>query len=386
MVYLLFIFQRFRMKKSVVLVGFFVVMLNYSCAQNPKNQINKANEVPFSTVLLIDNLKIPWGLAVLPEGDLLVTEKSGKLYLFKNGKKIQISNIPEVYNRGQGGLLDVVVHPNYQNNGWVYLSYASSEGKEKGGHTALLRGKIENNRLEYQELLYKATPNTTRGQHFGSRIVFDNKGYLFLSIGERGARDENPQDLSRDGGKIYRFNDDGSIPDDNPFVAKNGAKKAIFSYGHRNPQGLVKHPETGEIWDHEHGPRGGDEINIIKAGANYGWPLVTYGINYSGTTITDKTEMEGMEAPIHYWVPSIAPSGMTFVSSETYGSEWKGSLLIGSLAFQYLERLEMNGNKVIKREKLMEGLGRVRDVKEGPKGFVYVAVEGKGIYKLIPKK
>ncbi len=374
------------MKKSVVLVGFFVVMLNYSCAQNPKNQINKANEVPFSTVLLIDNLKIPWGLAVLPEGDLLVTEKSGKLYLFKNGKKIQISNIPEVYNRGQGGLLDVVVHPNYQNNGWVYLSYASSEGKEKGGHTALLRGKIENNRLEYQELLYKATPNTTRGQHFGSRIVFDNKGYLFLSIGERGARDENPQDLSRDGGKIYRFNDDGSIPDDNPFVAKNGAKKAIFSYGHRNPQGLVKHPETGEIWDHEHGPRGGDEINIIKAGANYGWPLVTYGINYSGTTITDKTEMEGMEAPIHYWVPSIAPSGMTFVSSETYGSEWKGSLLIGSLAFQYLERLEMNGNKVIKREKLMEGLGRVRDVKEGPKGFVYVAVEGKGIYKLIPKK
>ena len=228
------------------------------------------------------------------------------------------------------------------------------------------------------------TSNTTKGQHFGSRIVFDNEGYLFFSIGERGARDVNPQDLSRDGGKIYRVFDDGSIPEDNPFVTKEGAKTAIYSYGHRNPQGLIKHPETGEIWDHEHGPKGGDEINIIKKGANYGWPMVTYGINYGGTPITEKREMEGIEAPIHYWTPSIAPSGMAFVTSEKYPN-WKGSLLVGSLSFQYLERLEMDGNKVISREKFMEDEGRVRDVRQGPDGLIYVAIEGKGIYKLIPK-
>jgi len=372
------------MEKSVVILCFFVVLLNFSCAQSPKNQANNPNEKRFTEVLFVDDLQIPWGISFIDDGGMLITEKSGKLYVFKDDKKTEISNIPEVYNRGQGGLLDVEVHPNYKENGWIYLSYASSEGKEKGGNTALLRAKIENNSLVSKDLLYKATPNTTRGQHFGSRIVFDNDGYLFLSIGERGARDENPQDLSRDGGKIYRFNDDGSIPDDNPFVNTKGAKKAIYSYGHRNPQGLVIHPETGELWDHEHGPRGGDEINIIKAKANYGWPLATYGINYSGTTITDKTEIKGMEAPIHYWVPSIAPSGMDFVSSDMYG-DWKGSLLVGSLAFQYLERLVFDGNTVIKREKLIDGIGRVRDVKEGPDGFIYVAVEGKGIYKLMPK-
>lgn len=214
---------------------------------------------------------------------------------FKNGTKIQIEGAPKVYARGQGGLLDIEAHPNYSENGWIYISYASEEGDEKGGNTALMRAKIKDNTLINKEVLYKATPNTTKGQHFGSRIVFDNDGYLFLSIGERGARDENPQDITRDGGKIYRFNDDGSIPKDNPFVNESGAKTAIYSYGHRNPQGMAKHPETGEIWDNEHGPRGGDEINVVKAGANYGWPVVTYGINYSGTPITDKTEMDGME-------------------------------------------------------------------------------------------
>lgn len=178
--------------------------------------------------------------------------------------------------------------------------------------------------------------------------------------------------------------DDGSVPKDNPFVGIDGAKTAIYSYGHRNPQGLITHPGTGEIWDHEHGPRGGDEINIIKKGANFGWPMITYGINYSGTRITEKKEMEGMEQPLHYWVPSIAPSGMAFVTSNKY-TDWKGSLLVGSLAFQYLERLVMDGTKVISREKLMEGEGRVRDVREGPDGLIYVAIEGKGIYKLVPK-
>ncbi len=373
------------MKNSVLLLCLSVLSFNLSCAQDAENKVDTPKEVPFTAELLIDEIPVPWGMAFLPDGSMLVTEISGDLIHFEDGQKTKVSNAPKVYKRGQGGLLDVATHPDYKNNGWIYISYSSDEGKEKGGHTALMRAQLKDNALVDIEQLYKATPNTTKGQHFGSRIAFDNDGYLYLSIGERGDRDHNPQDITRDGGKIYRFNDDGSIPEDNPFVGTDGAKTAIYSYGHRNPQGLAKNPETGEIWDNEHGPQGGDEINIIEPGANYGWPLVTYGINYSGTPITDKTEMEGMTQPIHYWVPSIAPSGMAFVSSDTYGADWKGSVLVGSLKFQYLERLAMNGNTVTKREELMPGLGRVRNVKEGPDGLIYVAVEGKGIYKLVPK-
>ncbi|MFS4457170.1 PQQ-dependent sugar dehydrogenase [Maribacter sp. 2304DJ31-5] len=372
------------MEKSILSLCFFVVILNFSCGQKSENKVITPEVVPFTAELFVDDLQIPWGFAFLPDGSMLITEKSGELIHFSKGKKTKISNVPEVYYRGQGGLLDIELHPDYTKNGWIYLSYASPEGTKKGGHTALMRARLKNNALVDGELLYKASPNTTKSQHFGSRIVFDNDGYLYLSIGERGARDVNPQDVSRDGGKIYRFYDDGRIPQDNPFISKGGAKTAIYSYGHRNPQGLAKHPETGEIWNNEHGPRGGDEINIIKKGANYGWPLVTYGINYSGTSITDKTEMGGMEQPIHYWVPSIAPCGMAFVTSDKY-ADWKGSLLVGSLAFQYLERLQLNGTKVTHREKLLPGKGRVRAVKQGPDGLIYVAIEGKGIYKLIPK-
>ena len=373
------------MKNSVLVFGLSILTIGFSCGQDTVNQVNIPEKVPFTSELIFDEMQILWGMTFLPDGALLITEKTGEIIHFKEGKKTTISNVPEVYNRGQGGLLDIELHPDYSNNGWIYISYASPEGDEKGGNTALMRAKLAGNALVDNQLLYKATPNTTKGQHFGSRIEFDNDGYLFLSIGERGDRDVNPQDITRDGGKIYRFNDDGSIPEDNPFATVAGAKKAIYSYGHRNPQGLVKHPQTGEIWDHEHGPRGGDEINIVKPGKNYGWPIITYGINYSGTPITDKTAMEGMEQPIHYWLPSIAPSGMSFVTTDTYGADWKGSLLVGSLAFQYLERLEFDGTKVTNREKLMPDTGRVRDVKEGPDGLIYVAVEGKGIYRLIPK-
>ncbi|MAU72670.1 MAG: hypothetical protein CML04_11310 [Pseudozobellia sp.] len=372
------------MKNSVFLLCSTLVFFYTSCAQDPENQVSDPSSTPFEAELLIDEMQIPWGMTFLPDGSMLVTEKSGEIVHFKNGAKTKVKEVPQVYTRGQGGLLDIEAHPDYANNGWIYISYSSEEGDEKGGNTALMRAKLKDNALVEKQLLYKATPNTTKGQHFGSRIVFDNEGYLFLSIGERGARDENPQDITRDGGKIYRFHDDGKIPQDNPFVGKNGAKTAIYSYGHRNPQGLAKHPETGKIWDNEHGPRGGDEINIIKPGANYGWPVITYGINYSGTPITDKTEMDGMEQPFHYWVPSIAPSGMAFVTSNKYG-DWKGSILVGSLKFQYLERLVVEGEKVTDREKLMAEIGRVRDVKEGPDGLIYVAVEGKGVYKLVPK-
>jgi glucose/arabinose dehydrogenase len=323
-------------------------------------------------------------MAFLPDNTMLISEKSGEIILFRNGEKTSVANVPPVYNRGQGGLMDLQLHPDYATNGWIYISYSSEEGNGKGGNTAIIRAKLENDALSDIELLYKAVPNTTKGQHFGSRIEFDTEGYLYFSIGERGERDINPQDISRDGGKIYRLHDDGSIPPDNPFVDQPNAVKAAYTYGNRNPQGMAIHPLTGEIWIHEHGPRGGDEINIVRKGANYGWPLITYGINYSGTPITDKTEMEGMKQPVHYWVPSIAPSGMDFITSDKYPG-WKGSLLVGSLSFQYLERLELDGETVVRREKLLPDIGRVRNVREGPDGLIYVAVEGKGIYRLNPR-
>ena len=324
-------------------------------------------------------------MAFLPDGSMLITEKSGELIHFKNGNKQQVEGAPQVYVRGQGGFLDVALDPDFENNGWIYFTYSSSEGEGEGGNTALMRAKLENGKLNNKQDLYKATPNSTRGQHFGSRIDFDTEGKLYFSVGDRGNRDENPQDITRDGGKIYRLNPDGSIPADNPFVGQANAKEAIFSYGHRNPQGMIFNPETNEIWVHEHGPQGGDEINVVKKGANYGWPVVTFGENYDGTPITDQTSGPNFEDPIYYWLPSIAPSGFAFVTSEKY-PELKGDLLVGSLKFQYLEHLSLDGKKVTAREKLLEGIGRVRDVVQAPDGFIYLSVEGKGIVKLIPKQ
>ena len=208
---------------------------------------------------------------------------------------------------------------------------------------------------------------------------------MSFTIGERGEEFVNPQDITRDGGKVYRLHDDGTIPKDNPFVNEPNAKKAIYTFGNRNPQGMVLHPETGEVWSHEHGPRGGDEINIIKAGANYGWPVITYGINYIGTKITDETARPGMEQPLHYWDPSIAPSGMAFISSDKYPG-WKGDLLVGSLKFQYVDKCVLKDGKVIKEERLLDGLGRVRTIHQGPDGFIYVGIENLGFVKLLPKK
>lgn len=336
----------------------------------------------YDSEVVVDGLDIPWGFTFLPDNSMLITEKDGRIIHFKNNKKTEISGVPEVYDRGQGGLLDIVLHPDYQSNGWIYFTYASPEGDEDGGNTALMRAKLEGSSLTNKELLYKATPNTTKGQHFGSRISFDKEGYLYFSAGERGERDANPQDITRDNGKVYRLNDDGSVPADNPFVDEADAVKAIYSYGHRNPQGMITHPETGEIWVHEHGPKGGDEINIVKKGANYGWPVVTYGENYSGTPITDERSRPEFEDPIFYWLPSIAPSGFEYVTSDIY-PELKGNLLVGSLKFQYLEHLVLDGIKISKREKILDGVGRLRDVRQGPDGYIYMAVEGKGIVKLL---
>jgi aldose sugar dehydrogenase len=373
------------MKKITLVYLSIFSFIFLSCeAQVKPNDIPLKVEVKNYTLeTVVSDIQIPWGMTWLPDGTMLVTEKSGILYHIKNGAKTEIKNMPKVYTRGQGGLLDITLHPDYAKNGWIYITYAAEEGEGEGGNTKLIRAKLQDGGLTQIESLYKATPNSTKGQHFGSRIVFDNEGYLYFSIGERGNNKDNPQDIKRDCGKIYRLNDDGSIPKDNPFVGQIGVKEAIYTYGNRNPQGMAKHPETGEIWAHEHGPKGGDEINIIKKGANYGWATVTYGINYDGTIMSTETERPGIEKPIYYWIPSIAPSGMTFVTSDKY-PDWKGHLLVGSLVFQYLELVKLKGKEVIERQKIASDIGRVRNVAQGPDGFIYIAVEGKGILKIIP--
>ncbi|PWK51905.1 PQQ-dependent sugar dehydrogenase [Pleionea mediterranea] len=333
---------------------------------------------------IIDDLNVPWSMVQLSDSIFLVTERSGQMYRIdvKTGQRKEVSGLPKITSRNQGGLLDIELHPDYNNNGWIYFSFASPEGEGRGDNTAIVRAKLKDHQLVEKQVVYKATPNSTRSHHYGSRIEFDRQGYLFFSIGDRGNRSTNPQNLSLDGGKIYRLHDDGEVPKDNPFLS--GDKPAIYSYGHRNPQGMALHPETGDIWIHEHGPKGGDEINIVKRGRNYGWPVISYGVNYDGSAFTELTKKQGMEQPEHYWVPSIAPSGMTFVTSDKY-PDWQGHLLVGSLKFGYLVLVKINDdNQVYDQEVLFEGIGRVRNVQQLNDGYIYVAVDGQGVKKLKP--
>ena len=332
--------------------------------------------------LIVPELEVPWSFTFLPDDSILITERKGELIHFKNGKKIKILNLPEIISKNQGGLLDIELHPDYKKNKWIYIAYCSSNDKNSGMNTSIMRFKLKNNTAVNKELLYSAKPNSKRSIHFGSRIVFDNDNFLFFSIGDRGNRDINPQDITRDGGKIYRLKDDGQIPFDNPFVNVKDSKKGIYSYGHRNPQGMIYIKEKDEIWIHEHGPRGGDEINIIKSGKNYGWPLASYGVNYIGTKFTENTTLPGMIDPIHYWVPSIAPSGMLLVNNPDYPS-LDGSILIGSLKFQYLHQCILNEGKIVEEKKLLLDIGRVRSIEFDNYNSIYVGVEGLGIIKLI---
>jgi len=371
------------MNKLSLLVILFSILL-VRCQKT--NEFTDTNNFSYKAETVVDGLEIPWGMVFLPDGSMLISELDGKMIHFKDGKKTEVKNVPEVVYDNQGGLLDIELHPDYANNGWIYFSYSGNPEKDNlGANTTIMRAKLDQDRLVDQQLIYKATPNTKKTHHYGSRIEFDKNGFLFFSVGDRGNRDENPQDITRDGGKIYRLNDDGSVPQDNPFVQTDGAKTAVYSYGHRNPQGMALHPQSGKIWVHEHGPKGGDEINVIEPGKNYGWPKITYGINYDDTSITSDTDLPGMEQPIHYWVPSIAPSGMAFVTSDNYPG-WKNKLLVGSLKFQYLNLVSLENNKVTKEEKLLEGMGRVRNVVIGPDGYIYVSIEQLGIVKLIPNK
>lgn len=362
-----------------------IVLLSISLAQCQKTKFTSEGEFKYKAETVVDGLEIAWGMAFLPDGSILIAEQEGKMIRFKDGKKTEIKNVPKVFYENQGGLLDLELHPDYKNNGWIYFSFSANLGDEgEGGNTTIMRARLKDDQLTDQELIYKATPNTKKGHHFGSRLEFDRDGYLYFSIGDRGNRDVNPQDITRDGGKIYRLKDDGTVPSDNPFVSSPDAKAAIYSYGHRNPQGMAMDPLSGKIWVHEHGPQGGDEINIIEPGKNYGWPKITYGKNYDDSIITDDTDLPGMEQPMHYWVPSIAPSGMTFVTSDLYPG-WKNNLLVGSLKFEYLDRVVIENGSVVKEEKLLEGMGRVRNVRQGPDGYIYVSIEQKGIVKLVPQ-
>ncbi|MBK3517070.1 PQQ-dependent sugar dehydrogenase [Carboxylicivirga marina] len=348
--------------------------------------IHQSEVQTFKVDTVVRGLDVPWGLEFLPDGSLLISERNGDLLRYSSDKQlIKILQSPEVMAKGQGGLLDLELHPNYQQNGWIYLAYSSpNENNKNIANTAIMRARLHNDQLIDKEVIFKASPETNKRHHYGCKLEFDTEGYLYFSVGDRGNRDKNPQSLDNDCGKIHRIYDDGSIPEDNPFINVKGAKPSIYSYGHRNPQGVCMHPVTGHIWTDEHGPKGGDEINIVEPGKNYGWPIISFGINYNGTTFTNDTAKVGMEQPLHYWVPSIAPCGMTFVKGERY-PQWKNDILTGSLRFEYLHRVVLEGEKVIHEEKLLEGIGRVRNVEVSPDGYIYVAIEKPGkILRLMP--
>lgn len=348
-----------------------------------------SDDLTFRLETMTDEIPgIPWGIEQLPTGEILVTERGGGLFLVNNDKQlIEVDGVPGVASQGQGGLLDVQIHPDFENNSLVYLSYSRTNPDNSSERTtAVVRARLEGNNLTQVENIFTALPYLNSGHHYGSRLEFDNNGYLYVSVGDRGYREVYPQELDNGIGKIHRIHDDGQIPTDNPFYNTAGAVNSIFTYGTRNPQGMTLHPETGALWEGEHGPQGGDEINILEAGNNNGWPVISYGINYDGTTFTDLTALAGMEQPVYYWTPSIAPCGMTFVSSDYYGN-WKNDLFVSSLKFEYLHRLQMNGNEVVGHETLLDGIGRVRDAEMGIDGYLYVAVEGPGrLIRLVPEQ
>lgn len=360
----------------------------YSFASKPKSNVFPSSELTVKLDTIASGLSSPWGMAFLPEGDMIVTDRNGNIYRVDKGKqKSKVTGGPTVLAEGQGGLLDVELHPKFAQNGLIYFSFSAfkMEGSDKLSTTAVMRAKLDGTTLSDQKIIFEAQPYLKTRHHYGSRLEFDKNGYLYVSVGDRGQHVPLlPQSVENDCGKIHRLNDDGTIPADNPFVKEEKAHGSVFSYGHRNPQGITMNPATGEIWEHEHGPRGGDELNMIKKGTNYGWPVISYGINYDGTVLTPITAKEGMAQPNLYWIPSIGPSGVTFVTGDRYAA-WKGDLLVGSLRFKYLNRCKIQNGKVVKEEILLENLGRLRNVQMGNDGYIYVSVEDPGyVFRLVP--
>ncbi len=351
----------------------FVVAVTACRAADPANS---GEEHAFRVVTMTRGLEHPWGLAFLPDGRRLVTERPGRLRLVAVDGTLDpqpVTGLPTIAIHGQGGLLDVALHPGFAENGLIYLSYAARG--EGGVGTEVARGRLVDHRLENVEVLFRQQPKSSGGRHFGSRLVFDRQGYLYITLGDRGEQ-ERAQKMDDLAGKIVRLHDDGRIPADNPFADRPGARPEIYSLGNRNVQGAALHPVTGELWAQEHGPQGGDEVNVIRAGRNYGWPVITYGVEYVvGTKIGEGTHKPGMEQPLHVWVPSIAPSGMAFYQGDRF-PRWRGDLFVGALKDQMLVRLRFDGEKLVREERLLKGeLGRIRDVRAGPDGYLYLLTD-----------
>jgi len=344
-----------------------------ACAQEPQAQF-RTRHGPVTVATVAGGLRNPWGLAFLPDGRMLVTERPGRLRVVSADGRLSepLGGVPTVAAVGQGGLLDVALDPDFARNRLVYLSYA--EPGDGGQGTAVARGRLGATSLENVEVIFRQLPKVGGGLHFGSRLVFGRDGMLYVTLGERG-RKEMAQDLAVHQGKVIRIRPDGTVPPDNPFVGRAGVRPEIYSHGHRNPQGAALHPETGALWTVAHAARGGDEVNVVRAGLNYGWPVITYGRDYSGLKIGEGTAKAGMEQPLHYWDPSIAPSGMAFYTGDRFPA-WKGNLFIGSLKFGMVSRLELAGEKVVSEERILEGLrDRVRDVRQGPDGLLYLLTD-----------
>jgi len=339
-------------------------------------QAIKTQEHVVRLVKVVEGLEYPWGLAFLPDGRMLVTERPGRLRIVgKDGKLVPeaVAGLPQIVVHGQGGLLDVALHPRFTQNDLVYLSYAARG--ESGISTEVARGRLSANRLENVEVIFRQQPKSGSGRHFGSRLVFDREGYLYITLGDRGDM-ERAQKADDHAGSVIRLHDDGRVPADNPFVGKPGWKPEKYTFGNRNIQGAALHPRTGQLWTHEHGPQGGDEVNVIRAGVNYGWPVITYGVNYGiGTKIGEGSHKPGMAQPLHYWVPSIAPSGMAFYTGNRFPA-WRGDLFLGALRDQVLVRLKLDGDKIVSEERMLKNvLGRIRDVRSGPDGYLYLLTD-----------
>ncbi len=341
-------------------------------------QVFETERARIELVTIASGLEYPWGLAFLPDGRLLVTERAGRLRIVTAGGGVSapVAGVPQVFAHNQGGLLDVALDPDFAHDPWVYLAYAEARGGDTSG-TTVARARFNGTALEGLEVLFRQEPAVDSRAHFGGRLAFAVDGSLFVTLGERSRREfaERAQRLDDHFGKIVRIERDGRIPADNPFVGVAGARPEIWSYGHRNPQGAAIHPDTGDLWSTEHGPMGGDELNVVRAGRNYGWPVITYGLAYSGDRIGEGTHREGMEQPLHYWVPSIATSGLAFYSADRIAA-WKGNAFVGALAGHALVRLELAGEQVRHEERLLQDLGeRIRDVRQGPDGDLYLLTD-----------
>lgn len=354
---------------------FLFVLLAGTGACQESGHVQPSGQTAVTVTPVATGLQHPWGLAFLPDGRMLVTERPGRLrYVSPDGKLSEpVAGVPAVHAVNQGGLLDVALDPGFASNATIYLSFAErGEGDENG--TAVARARLDGMQLVDVTVIYRQQPKFASGHHFGSRLVFAKDGTLFVTQGDRNKLREGVQDLSTDIGKVVRIRTDGKVPADNPFVGRVGARPEIWSYGHRNIQGAALHPASGELWTHEHGPRGGDEINVTRAGLNYGWPVITYGREYHGPAIGEGTAKAGMEQPLHYWVPSIGPSGMAFHDGNGY-PQWKGQLFVGALASKQLVRLELDSGGGVRAEERIAIGERVRDVRVGPDGALYLLTD-----------